>query len=76
MQTPEEFATHRALQMARDPAGPITSERHETVCSRGGERTIWSGAFMGGEGGNLARGPLHVCVQLTSAVNTEGNATQ
>lgn len=29
-----------------------------------------------GRGGNLARIPIHVCVQLTSAVNTEGNATQ
>jgi len=25
---------------------------------------------------NLARVPIHVCVQLTSVVNTEGNATQ
>lgn len=62
---------------------PIKPKFSYTICSQEGQmtkllRNIFKGGFegRGGRGEESGNSPVDVCVQLTSVVNTEGNATQ
>lgn len=68
------FMTRTGLQTARESAAAITSDAERLQPGRR-RNNLERPIYRRGRG-NLARVPVHVCVQLTFAVNTEGNATQ
>lgn len=60
---------------------PIKPKFSYTVCSQEGQmtklpRNIFKGGFEKRGKKRFGKNSVDVCVQLTSVVNTEGNATQ